>query len=597
VRFPLHNLVNSVRRAFFLAGSGRRWKWWVLIALGVASAVLEAVGAMLMLFLLALLVTPEEVDIPLIEGSSESSGWLAGIVLTFFLIRLAVSIFQVYLQNRVVSHTGVEISSNLLRWYLQMPFVAHVRRNSAELIRNLTESSDLVSRVVILSVIQLTSEALIVLGLSAVLIWTAPLGTLITGALLGGVMFLIGILVQPRLTRLGRDHQHAYKSSLQSLQQSLNNVREIRIFQKQAYFLDHFVSKRARLARVYYIQGTLQSLPRLLIETAFVFFVVAFIIVLGGTPGQFVSRVPVLGLFAYSILRVMPSLNRIMTYLNNLQWGAGAIDDIYRDMHAARESALLTPQESSTVPTLTRFLYLDNVWFRYPGADSFALEEIQLRIEVGESVGVVGETGAGKSTLMDIILGLLEPTRGRLWIDEHELGDNRAGWYAQLGVVPQRIALFDDTLRRNIAFGIDDDEVDLERLKEAISIAQLTEFVSTLRDGINTIVGEDGVRLSGGQRQRVAIARALYRDARLLIFDEGTSALDNLTEAALMDAMGALGRKRTLITVAHRLSTVRRCDRVILLDKGRILDIGSYEALAMRNPKFESMVTTVNRRP
>jgi ATP-binding cassette subfamily C protein len=301
-----------------------------------------------------------------------------------------------------------------------------------------------------------------------------------------------------------------------------------------------------------------------------------------------------LGIFGYAVVRLVPGVNRMVGAANRMRFGRAAIENVYRDLVLVAPSpASLDAVKDGLAPqdevVFEKSIKLDNTSFSYVGASHPGVLAVDFEIAKGDFVGIVGPTGSGKTTLMDLIAGLLEPSSGSVLVDGRDIRLNLAGWQSKIGIVPQNVFLIDDTLRRNIALGIPDESIDGRALAETISAAQLGEFVESLDRGLDTVVGERGVRVSGGQRQRVAIARALYHRPELLLFDEGTAALDTLTEAALLQALEGLRGNYTMVSIAHRLASVRTCDLIVLMIDGRVVDLGSYDELLIRNPTFERM--------
>jgi ATP-binding cassette, subfamily B, bacterial PglK len=300
--------------------------------------------------------------------------------------------------------------------------------------------------------------------------------------------------------------------------------------------------------------------------------------------------VSTLGVFAYVGLRLQPSLRQIVSNLNSLRFGSAVLDDLEEDHDRLAEEALA---DRSRVhlgnEVFSDTIEFQNVSFAYPPGGTFALRDVDVRIRRGEFIGICGPTGGGKSTLIDLLIGLLEPTEGRVLIDGEDLRGREHWWQQQLGVVSQNIFLIDESLRRNVALGRSEDKVDEEALRRALSRSQLDDVVSQLPEGLDTVVGERGIKLSGGQRQRVAIARALYREPSVIVFDEGTSALDAATEAALVAALDELKTGRTLITVAHRIATVRHADRILVVSGGQVAASGTYDELQQDSQLFRSI--------
>jgi ATP-binding cassette subfamily C protein len=513
----------------------------------------------------------------------------------FFIIRSCVVLFQSYLRARTAEFTGVRLSSRLFRGYLRMPYSIHLHRNSAELIRNVHDAVRDVVDFTLMPALNIASELLVIAGLAVVLVLTAPLAAGLAAIVFAPLIAILFRIVQPRLGVLGKTSHQMNRSAMAVLQQSLHGYRDIAILGRREYFNQQYEKTRKQIGRAKVFQQFLGDVPRITLEAALVLFVAMFLTVavaIGGSPQKSLA---VLGMFAYAAMRALPSLNHVVLQLNELKYGAAAAADIYSDLVSAESSpsptvALEARHGDGTSPlVLHRSIRFDRVSYRYPYSELDALIDVDLEIRKGESMGVVGPTGGGKTTLVDVMLGLLPPTRGRVLVDDTDIQSDLEGWQRNLGVVPQMVYLLDTTLRRNIALGIDDSDIDEEAVWEAVHRAQLDGFVASLPQGLDSVVGERGLRISGGERQRVAIARALYRRPPVLVFDEGTSALDTGTESELMRALEPLRTAHTLVIIAHRLSTVLDCDRIILVDAGRIVDDGSFHELLERNESFRRL--------
>ncbi len=585
----------SIRLGRFtsLIGPGERARWLGVVVFALAISGLEAIGAVLVYGLISLTTDPGgSIELPgfgdvrtrLPDMTQDDLVITAAIgIAVFFVLRAFVVLAQQYYQTRVARLTGVELSVRLLQRYLRLPYAFHLRRNSSELLRNTHDSVNELLGSVLIPIVRLLSEGLVVAAMVIVLLATAPLATGLAAVVMAPVVFLTMRSVQPKLARQGRITQQQGARGYQALQQSLHGYRDITVLGRQDFFVDLFRSTRLRIAEAHIKRAVLLSIPRVSIEAAVISFIAGFIALstLLGTGAQ--QSLPILGLFAYAALRIMPSLNQIMGSLNAMRFGGPALDIVQADLALP---VLPAEREVQRLP-FTDALRLERVYFSYEDTVRPTLHDIDLVISVGESIGIVGPTGAGKSTLLDLIVGLSPPTHGSLTVDGVELRGHEAGWHQNLGLVSQQVFLLDDTLRRNIALGVPDVEIDDEAVREAVRLAQLDEFVSSLPRGLDTLVGERGARVSGGQRQRVAIARALYTRPSILIFDEGTSALDNLTEAALIKAISGLRGRHTIITVAHRLSTVQDYDRIVFMQDGRIDDVGRFQELIHRNAAFQ----------
>jgi ATP-binding cassette, subfamily B, bacterial PglK len=596
-------VTSTPRKVLYLLSKESRLKWAgvVLVAIGVTGV--EAAGALLVFLLLGLIAAPDAPidlpvvgelrELPLFAGRDDVAVWVAAAVVVFFVVRSVLVLAQLYIHDRLAHNAGARLAVRVLTAYLAMPYALHVRRNSSELIRNAYDSVRAITNEIIIPSVRLISHSVLALGMITVLFVAAPGATLLAIAFLGPVILLLLRVVQPRLKKLGRGRQRMSQENLNLLQQSLHGIREVILFDRAAFFQQRFMRRQYATARITYLNRVAHELPQLLIETVLIVFIAGFFILSVTLQRSPEETLAVLGLFAYAALRLQPSLQKIVQSLNSMRFAGAAVDNIYDDLVAVEGLAQLDSAEGAPAdgrPASAPELALEAVSFRYLPEGEPVLDTIDLVIRPGESIGVVGPTGGGKSTLIDVMTGLLAPSEGRVLIDGIDLRTCTRRWQRTLGVVPQTVFLIDDTIRRNIALGVPDDQVDEDSVRRAVELAQLTTFMQELPQGLDTVVGERGVRMSGGQRQRVAIARAMYRDPAVLVFDEGTSALDNLTEAEFMAALDQVGGDRTVITVAHRLTTVRRCDRIVMIDGGRVVDSGSYDELLERNAGFRLSV-------
>jgi ATP-binding cassette, subfamily B, bacterial PglK len=476
-------------------------------------------------------------------------------------------------QSQFVCAVQVDLSRRLFSAYLRQPYGFHLRRNSAELINNVVGEVEQFSHTCLMAGMNLLTEALIVLGISALLLAVAPVGAIVVAAVFGLPSWAFHRLTHEPVLRWGQARQRHEHLRLQQLQQGLGGVKELMLLGRERDCLSQYERHNAASARAINLHQLMQQLPRLGLEVLAVCALAGLVMVMLAGRRPLDSLLPVLGVFAAAAFRLLPSANRMINAVHSIRYALPAITVIHDEVTLSRAAvcpAAAAPGRIGFQDALT----LERVSFQYPGTPAATLQGIELRIPRGSCVGFIGASGAGKSTLIDVILGLQAPTSGLVCVDGADIQHNLRGWQALIGYVPQSIFLTDDTLRRNVALGLPDEEIDDAAVRRAIAAAQLDEFVATLPAGLETTVGERGVRLSGGQLQRIGIARALYHDPQVLVLDEATSALDTATERGVMAAVRALRGRKTLMIVAHRLSTVEHCDWLCRLEAGRIIASG-----------------------
>jgi ATP-binding cassette, subfamily B, bacterial PglK len=595
-------MVADLRKCLALIPPSMRWRWAGLVPFMVLAAMMEAVGAGAVFGLIKIISEPRSVSDMWITAAV--SRWLPwrdefGVVVSFTVL---VAMFYVlkngllalvnYIQTKVISDSKAALSRRMLKGYLTLPYAFHLRRNSAELIRNATDSVDSALGSFIAGALGLITEAMVVMGIVAILITMSPVVTLVAVSVLFALLAVLLRTTRRAATRWGALEQELRKTALQSLQQCLGAIKEVKVSGHEQFFYDSFSSLQGGLIRVHHLYELLSALPRLLVETVFVCGLLLVIMLVTATDGAGQDAIALLGLYAYGGFRIIPSLNRILMRVNFIRRGRAAADQLHRDW-ALFESDPAGGFGASEVGEISfaRTIALEGVSYTYDGSDAPVLHDISLEIRRGESVGIVGPTGAGKSMLINLILGLLQPTGGRILVDGRNIGNHLRSWQSKIGYVPQEICLIDDSMRRNIAFGVSGEDIDEQKVQAALRMAQLNGFVAGLPRGLDTSLGERGLRLSGGERQRVAIARALYHEPELVVFDEATSALDPQTEHELVGAIEAIRGEKTVLIIAHRLSTVQDCDRLVFLRDGRVEGWGTFEEILQSNQEFRKMLS------
>ncbi len=488
--------------------------------------------------------------------------------------------FLAWWQARFVFRLQADLSQRLFAGYLRQPYAFHLQRNSAQLIRNVIGQVGLlvtVSRQVII----LLTEVMLLAGISVVLLTVEPVGAILVVSTMGLAGWMFTRLTSRHILRWGEALQLHEGLRIQHLQQGIGGAKDVKLLGREREFLDQYWQHNSGSARVSVHQATISALPRLALEFLAVAGLGTLVIVMIGQHKPLETLIPTLGVFAAAAFRLMPSFNRVTEAVGCVLYSVPVIHNLHDEICLLEE--IQSPPPRRAAPFATS-LTLQHISFRYAGAEVDALHDVSLSIPRGAAVGFVGGSGAGKSTLVDILLGLLRADSGTVCADGIDIQTNVRGWQDQVGYVPQTIFLTDDTLRRNVAFGLSDAEIDDAAVARAIRAAQLDRLVDDLPEGLETRVGERGVRLSGGQRQRIGIARALYHDPAVLVLDEATSSLDTATERDVMDAVRALRGEKTLIIVAHRLTTVEQCDHLFRVEHGRLVQEGEAALVLERAP-------------
>jgi ABC-type multidrug transport system fused ATPase/permease subunit len=497
--------------------------------------------------------------------------WIMSLLVVIYFLKMLFLSLLAWRQSKFVYGLQANFSQKLFEGYLFQPYAFHLNRNSATLIRNTTVLISIMTSS-LTAFMTILTEVCIFLGIFVFLLYFEPVGTLLVGGLFAVTFLLFNIITKKKLLQWGNSYQIHEGKRIMHLQQGLGGVKDVKLLGRENNFLKSYYHSNYESAKAGQYKESLAALPRLWMEIIVVVCMAVLLIILAIQGKGFSMILPILGVFAASAFRLMPSVNRIMQAFQNMRYAQPAIDGLYEELSVFQKE----PYSGATKDFMPfeNTIKVTQISFKYETAKTPALQHVNISIPKGSTIGIIGTSGAGKSTLVDIILGLLQPDDGSIQIDNRSIADNLRGWQDHIGYVSQSIFLTDDTLRKNIAFGIADNEIDEHRVQRALELSQLSDFVSQLPEGLETIVGERGVRLSGGQRQRIGIARALYHDPLVLVLDEATSSLDTNTEAGVMDAVQQMHGNKTIIIVAHRLSTVEHCDYVYRLEHGRIVEEG-----------------------
>ena len=522
-----------------------------------------------------------------------------------FLIALGILIITIFYIKSFISFNAQksifefgfklqsDLMSRLLHDYLAAPYTFHLGKNSSSIIQNITSESYEFSNNLVMPLLTSISNGVIISALSYLLIKTDITAMIIILGILI-ISVLIFYSLKDKLSQWGKDFSNSRDEMILVINHSLGGLKETRIIGCEPYF-----EEKMRLAAEQYKSASAKAvgfsnLPRYAVEAFLITFLIGFtILFITYNKGNEAKLTSVLGIFALASIRLLPATGNLITAIGGIRYKINSLDRIYSDIRELENTN--NNHSLNIVEHKIKGIYksldfeevvsIQEIYFRYPNAKKNSLRNLSLTINKGESIGLIGRSGAGKTTLVDVILGLLQPTSGSISVDGKLINSDLRAWQNLIGYVPQSIFLIDDTLTRNIALGVQDELIDQERIYEAIEASQLSDFVNQLPDGLQTRVGERGALLSGGQRQRVGIARAIYHKREILVFDEATAALDNETEALVTESIKSLIGTKTMIIIAHRLSTIEHCDRIYQMDSGTIVQAGSYNEVVLKNNK------------
>jgi ATP-binding cassette subfamily C protein len=506
-----------------------------------------------------------------------------------FVIKNIYISFVYYLQERFTKNRQVDLSHRLFSLYINAPYSFHLKHDGSELIRNLNLETQRAITGILVPLQTIVMQGLVLISIFILLLVTEPVITVFAGIILGSASGFFLKALNAQLKKLGREAQKERQVSIQAINQGFSGIKEVLISGNSGYFTNRFLISIRRMTSADAFWKVTNKLSQPFLESIIVFGIlaVAFLLLFMGRSIE--SIAPTLALFGAALIRLKSCMNMIVQSFTNLRYNSVSVKPIWNDINNLTKS-VLPPDIPAITIKLQNCIEIDTIQYSYPESDRPAIKDISLTIPKGASVAFVGPTGSGKTTLVDVLLGLLKTEQGNIRVDGVDIFNNLTGWHQKIGYIPQSIYLLNDTIKNNIALGLEDSEIDEEKLQRAIHTAQLDAFVVSLSEGVETVVGERGIRLSGGERQRIGIARALYNNPEVLIMDEATSSLDNTTEDLLVTALEELKKDRTIIMIAHRLSTVKNCDKLYFLKEGRMENSGTYEALLSTCEEFRKMV-------
>ncbi len=577
----MKELFRVVKQLARLVSRGDRSKYVLLLALMIFGALLEAVMIGTIPAFVTVVSEPSRLNaVPMIgarlpvlprEVTFEVVLWASGLLVLFLVAKGAILWGVFYYQAWLVEYQGVKLSDRMFRAYMEAPYEVHLQRSSAELLRNVNLDTQQIVNGLLLPVLNVILNSCMTLFIATVLMLAAPNAAVLSLAIVGLGGALIILAAHRRMVGLGVVATDERRQSVKAIQQGLGAVVDARIAGVESHLTDVYRESLQRMARALRVRQVVNSATPYLLETIAVIGLVSVIVIFVAAGTRVDSIVPLIALLAVASVRLRQTAAAIAAGVNMINFSKAALPHIVKDVeHFDRVRQRM---EARQVPgRIEGFseLRLESVGFTYAGSHAADLRNVSLNVASGESIAFVGPSGCGKSTLVNLILGLLEPGEGTIRVNGHDILTDLLGWRHQVGYIPQFIYLLDDTIRANVAFGVAAGSIDDQQVWKALATARLDVFVKTLPDGLETTVGERGVRLSGGQRQRLGIARAIFRDPKVLIMDEATSALDTQTEEEVMEAIRNVRLNRTFIMVAHRLSTIEDCDRIYLMRAGEI---------------------------
>ena len=595
-------MLRVIKELFSLLSEKQRKHFYILQFLVILMAFTELLGIASIAPFMALvgdisLLQQEGVYSKLYQFSGINSPvdfvFAAGcLVLLMLTISTIVSMLTTWRLAVYGASVGTELADRLYSYYMQQSWLFHASGSSAQLTKQVSTEANRISGGIIQPLMSLNAKLVLALFISISIFIYNPII-----ALAGISAFVLSYMLMYKLVRKslilnGRRLSDVSTQRFRLMNEGFGGIKDVLLLDRKYDFIDRFTEEGGLQARAQGTNNTISLVPRFFVELlAFGAMISLVLVLIKSYDGNLGQVLPVLAIYALACFKLLPALQQIYSSITQIKGNSAAFEAVKEDLQQSKITQ--NKLNEKTISPKLKFeqqIKLDNITFAYPNKEDYALNNVSISIPINHVIGIVGSSGSGKSTLIDIVLGLLPPKSGRMYIDDMLITkDNLRVWQNNLGFVPQSIFLSEGSIAENVAFGLPAGEIDYNQVIKAISLAHLTELVEELPEGINTKVGERGVQLSGGQRQRIGIARALYNEADILIFDEATSALDGITEKIIMDAIHDFSGQKTIIMIAHRLKTVEKCDIIYLMEKGSIIDQGTYKELVDNNPKFREM--------
>jgi len=594
-------VTGHLKKLKYVLPKGDPVKFAIIFCLMMGAAVLEVAGIGMIPAFVAIIADPQRVlESQLLQplfgllGISDRESlllWGAIALVLIFLLKSLYTIAFNYFEARFIYRRLYLIERRLMTSYMEAPYTFYLQRNTAELLRNITGEVRVVVKLILTKLLTMTKQVVISLFILIFLFVVEPLITVIVMVIsvFGAGTFIA--LTKKKVKSYGAEELGRRERKIKAVNQGLGGMKEARVLNREKEFIERFNLESRRSSQLMAHIKFIMQLPKPVVETTAVIgmLLISALMVWQGRPME--AIIPVLTLFAMATVRLMPSIQQISSDYTNLQYNLVSLEPVYNDLCELEQYGLRlrADRRNSSKLSFETMIEARGLSYFYPESSEQVIKRVSFQIPKGSAVAFVGESGAGKTTMVDLILGLLEPRSGEILVDGKNIQSCLSAWQQNIGYIPQSIYLADESLRQNVAFGIPENEIDDEKVWRALRLAQLEKMVTRLPEGIHTFIGENGTRISGGQRQRVGIARALYHDPQVLVMDEATSALDNVTEKEITMAIESLKGDRTIIMIAHRLTTVMNCDQLYLMEAGEIIQEGTYQNLLDNSSVFKRM--------